>query len=96
MSAAAAAALLVSLLQAPSPAPPAAPALDSGPHAWRDRTYDLVHLDFDLAFDFDAKTVRGAATSRLMPLVDGLKELAFDAEDLAVSSASVNGKPVAA
>src|SRR5262245_18622540 len=85
---------LLAAASAPAQGPTAsAPFLDSGPQGWRDRTYDLLHLDFDITFDLEARTVRGTATSRLTPIVEGLREIGFDADGLIVAKATVGGEP---
>lgn len=83
---------------ASQPVPPAsqpAPYLESGPGAWVDRVYDLLHLELNLWFDLEKQTVRGTATHTLKPLFDGAVELPFDAEEMRVTAAVVQGAAAA-
>ena len=47
-----------------------------------ERTFQLLHLRLDIALDDEAKAVSGTATHRLAAINDGLKEIAFDQDEL--------------
>ncbi|MBI3819380.1 MAG: HEAT repeat domain-containing protein [Planctomycetes bacterium] len=80
--------------QTPASAPATLPAIDSGAAAWVDRVYDLKHLDFDLWFDLEKRTVRGTVAQTLAPICNGVKELPFDAEEMRILRATVDGGEV--
>lgn len=88
----------------PAPAPQAAVATPTAPTPpervyrpdWGDpserpRVYDLVNLRFDVDFDLDRRRIAAEATNLVVPLRDGLGEIGFDAEQLVVSAATVDG-----
>ncbi len=47
-----------------------------------ERTFQMQHLRLDITIDDEAKTLSGTATHRLIPINDGLKEVALDQDSL--------------
>lgn len=80
--------------QAASDSRPAA-LLDSGPAAWADHPFDLIHVEGDLTFDFDRRQVSGRVTNVLELLISNPTEVPLDAEGLRISGVSVDGHEVA-
>jgi aminopeptidase N len=83
--------------QTPESRPASAPAekapfLDSGPNAWADRACDLQHLDFEIWFDLENRSIRGIVKQKLVVLQESLREVPFDAEELQPTKALVNGR----
>jgi aminopeptidase N len=58
----------------------------------RDRAVDLRHLKLEVKLDVAAKSVSGTATHTVAPYTDDLAEVAFDAIDMEISAATVDGK----
>lgn len=70
-----------------------APNPDFGSVAEREREYDLLHTVIDVTLDVEARTIDGTVTHRVTTF-GPRSELSFDAEDLAIRYASVDGAKV--
>ena len=57
-----------------------------------DRDADILHITIDVTPDFEQRTVAGATTIRVAPIVESLIELRLDAFDLDVSSVTSDAK----
>ncbi|HEX6203873.1 MAG TPA: M1 family metallopeptidase, partial [Thermoanaerobaculia bacterium] len=55
------------------------------------RTYDLLHRQLDLAFDWQGRRVSGTAVNRLTPLLPGTRHVDLHAVGLAIERVTVNG-----
>ncbi len=62
-----------------------------GGRAERTRTYDLIHVRISLDFDLEKRRIEGEATNTIAPILGGLREAVFDAEDLTILGAKVDG-----
>src|SRR5208282_3013567 len=58
----------------------------------RDRVVDIKHIKLQVALDFKARRITGAATHTLAAILDGLKKLEFDAAEMEVSAVRVGGE----
>ncbi len=58
----------------------------------RDRVFDVGHIRLEVALDFAARALSGTATHRLSAIVDDLREIAFDAAEMAISAVRVSGE----
>ena len=68
-------------------------AFSSSPrHFERPRPFTIEHLAFDLALDFDTRSVRGSATLRLRRVDPEATALELDAVGFAISSVTLGGK----
>lgn len=65
------------------------------PRSVRTRPFDTEHIRLDLKFDFDAQSVAGRATHRLIPLTP-LKEIELDAELMQIERVELLGGESAA
>ncbi|MBI5629347.1 MAG: HEAT repeat domain-containing protein [Elusimicrobia bacterium] len=59
-----------------------------------DRSFDTLHVRLELEIDFAARSAAGLCATRVKAYRDGVRSLEFDAVDLSVSSAAVDGRPV--
>lgn len=58
-----------------------------------DRDFDTLHIYLDIAIDFDRRALAGECRTTIRPFKADLKTLEFDAVELKVSRAQVNGAP---
>ncbi len=56
-----------------------------------ERTYDLIHVKWNLSFDEPRAMILGQVTNTVRPLRDGTTEVWFDSGKLAVRDVTVNG-----
>src|SRR5215475_15378888 len=56
-------------------------------HHTPDRQVAMKHMKLDLRFDYDLRTVEGAATFTLSPMNDGLKHFELKIEEMVIKSA---------
>src|ERR1700693_4758700 len=59
----------------------------------RDRVVDIKHIKLQVALDFKARRIAGTATHPLAAILDGLKQLEFDAAEMEVSAVRVGAEP---
>src|SRR5271156_4918937 len=59
----------------------------------RDRVVDIKHIKLQVALDFKTRRISGTATHTLAAILDGLKQLEFDASEMAISAVRVSGEP---
>jgi aminopeptidase N len=59
-----------------------------------DRSFDTLHISLDLTVDFRQRALTGVCKTTIRAYQDRLKSLEFDAMDLQVSAASVDGARV--
>jgi aminopeptidase N len=59
----------------------------------RDRVAAIRHVALDVTLDVPAKSVQGTVTHHLEPLNEGLREVSFDAVDMEIQGARVDGAP---
>ncbi len=57
-----------------------------------DRAFDTLHVFLDLAVDFRRRSLSGTCRTTIRAFADGLRRLEFDAVDLRVSGAEVDGE----
>jgi aminopeptidase N len=58
----------------------------------RDRVVDIEHIKLQVALDFKERRISGTATHKLAAILDGLKQLEFDAAEIEVSAVRVGGE----
>src|SRR5579875_1926302 len=60
-----------------------------------DRPADVQHVDLDLTLDFADESIRGAVTTTFAALFEEVREITFDATELAVESVTLAGSGTA-
>ncbi|MCZ6601684.1 MAG: M1 family metallopeptidase, partial [Planctomycetota bacterium] len=58
----------------------------------RDRVCDIRHIRLEIELDFENRSLKGVAATRLAPLNDGLTEVMFDAVEMKISSVTLGGE----
>src|SRR5580700_3409541 len=58
----------------------------------RDRVVDIEHIKLQVALDFKSRRIAGTATHTLAAILDGLRQLEFDAAEMDVSAVRVGGE----
>jgi aminopeptidase N len=61
----------------------------------RDRVVDVRHIKLELSVHVEGKGIAATATHTVVPLNDGLREIAFDAVEMQIDGVTVAGAPSA-
>jgi aminopeptidase N len=67
---------------------------ESKPHFRPDKEFHTEHYKVELSLDFEAKSVSGSCTLRVVPLKSGLDCIRLDAVSLGIKEVMLDGEPV--
>src|SRR5579872_3092793 len=64
------------------------------PSYGRSRDFHVQHVKLELRFDLPTRTLMGAATLRIAPFTDDLREVSLDSAKLAIESVTIERHPL--